>query len=131
MRKIKKRKISTWWNIEKTEVEWQKRIDHFFFNFTPKWFIFLGWLLTLGVLKYIDLQVNSKLVYFIYVFSSALIFFFLQSIFYNFPFYKLLPEKFIVSRRFAFVFSLATAGLLLIFIKVYLLENIISQFSIK
>lgn len=126
-----KEKMPTWWSAKKTEAEWQKTIDYFFLNFTPKWFTFLGWLLILGVLKYIDLETDSRWISLIYGISFMTFFFFLQSAFYNFPFYKLLPEKFIISKRFAFVFSIVTAGALLIFIQVYLLEHIIARLAIR
>jgi len=124
-------KTSTWWGIKKTEADWQNAIDSFFLNFTPKWFTFLGWLLTLGVLKYFYQKTNSRGVSLLYGVSFITLLFFLQSTFFRFPFYKFLPSKFVSSERFAFGFSIIVAGILLFFLQVYLLDHLIKYLSTK
>lgn len=126
-----KTSVSTWWDVKKTEAEWIEATDSFFLKYTPLWFKFVGWLILLGVLKYIEQASHSKLVGLIYALSFLGLYFYLQALLYNFPFFKFLPSKFIRSERFAFIFSITTAALLLFLLHFYLLEKIITDLSAK
>jgi len=123
--------VSTCWDINKTEAEWIEATDSFFLKYTPQWFKFVGWLILLGVLKYIEQITRSKLIGLIYAFSFLGLYFYLQALLFNFPFFKFLPPRFIRARGFAFIFSITTAGLLLFLLHFYLLEKIITDLSIK
>lgn len=123
--------ISTWWNAKKTEAEWIEITDKFFLNIAPKWFTFISWLIMLGILKYIDQISESRWISLLYGISFMLMYFYLQSLLYNFPFYKLLPKKLVLSKRFASVFSIIFAGIILFFIYFFLLEKVIEQLAIK
>lgn len=123
--------LPTWWGVKKTEAEHQGDIDNFYFTFVPKWFTFINWLLALGVLNYVEARTTSLWVSVIYVVSFVFLFMFLQTSFYNFPFYKLLPSKLLRSKRVAFLFSLISAFAISLFIQLYLLNHIISELSIK
>lgn len=123
--------LHTWWRIKKTEVEHLDDIDNFFLTFVPKWFTFIGWLLALGVLNYVEARTTSLWVSVIYALSFVFLFMFLQTSFYNFPFYKLLPPELLRSRRVAFLFSLISAFAVSLFLQLYLLKHIIAELSIK
>lgn len=121
--------LPTWWGVKKTEAECIEATDSFFLKYTPLWFKFIGWLILLGALKYIEQISHSKLVGLIYALSFLGLYFYLQALLYNFPFFKFLPSKFIRSERFAFIFSITTAALLLFLLQFYLLGKIITDLS--
>ncbi len=124
-------RVSTWWDVKKTEAERIEDMDTFFLKYTPLWFEFIGWIILLGALKYIEQTSQSKWVGLIYILSFLGLYFYLQALLYNFPFFKFLPSKFIKSERFAFVFSITTAGISLFILHFYLLEKIITDLSTK
>ena len=123
--------LATWWSVKKTESEHQDDIDNFYLTFVPKWFTFINWLLALGVLNYVETRTTSLWVKGIYAVSFIFLFMFLQTSFYNFPFYKVLPSGLLRSNRAAYLFSFIIAAALALFLQLYLLKHIIAELSIK
>jgi hypothetical protein len=121
---------ASFWTAKKSEYEWAKTIDAFFLNLTPAWFDFVTKLLLLGALKYLKDHENNWLVTIIYAFSFIIFYFYLQSILYNFPFYRFLPESWIKNDRFAFGFSIIVAGILLLVINL-MLNSVVAAFAVK
>jgi|SRR3989344_3726468 len=119
------RKESIW---ELGKVANEKRLiremDTFFFKATPKWFNFISWLLMLGVLKYLDSTAQHWLIRVAFVLSWIFFYFYLQSFLFRFPFYRLVPNKWIRTDRFAYVFSI-TVGAVILFVIYLSLDSII------
>lgn len=129
--KVQHEELTTWWGVKKTEAEHQDNIDNFYLTFVPKWFTFISWLLALGVLNYVETKTTSLWVKGIYAVSFIFLFMFLQTSFYNFPFYKVLPSGLLRSKRTAYLFSFVIAAALALFLQLYLLKHIIAELSIK
>jgi len=127
--KSDKRKVSLW-TIKKNESEWIRITDTFFIKFTPSWFGFVEKLLILGALKYLKDHGDNWFVTIVYGLSFVIFYFYLQSLLYNFPFYRFLPEAFIKNDRFAYIFSITVAGILLSIIY-FVLDSVVAAFAIK
>lgn len=123
-------KQKSFWTVKKSEYEWVKTIDAFSLKVAPDWFDFVGKLLMLGALKYLKNQGNNWFVAAIYVLSLAFFYLYLQSLLYRFPFDRFLPGVLIKHNRFASIFSLAVAGLLLLTIN-YTLNSAVAALATK
>lgn len=124
---IKKQSI---WELAKQENEAKliREQDFFFYNSTPKWFEFVEMLFLLGGLDYLAEQTKHLFIDIVSAASYFFLYFYLQSVLCNFPFYRFLPTKLIKGDKFAYRFSGIVGGILLLI--VYLsLNSIISLFS--
>ena len=61
---------------KKTEQGWQETIDKFWRDVTPIWFDWLGWVLTLGALTYLQEKTSDQYIQLIINFSYLAIFFY-------------------------------------------------------
>jgi hypothetical protein len=120
----------SFWAVKKTERGWVETLDSFSLKLTPAWFDFVERLLLLGALKYLLDHGNNWFVTTIYLISLAVFFFYLQALLYSFPFDRFLPEKWKKSTRFASIFSLTVAAILLYAIKL-VLNSVVAAFVIK
>ena|SRR3989344_7038571 len=118
------------WKLGKTEAEKQQVTDSFFLERTSNWFAFVSWLFVLGGLQYFVDRTHHWFIILLFVCSYGFLYFYLNAFLYNFPFYRLLPDKWVKSDRFAHVFSISAAGILWIFIFLSL-RTVIGVFSVK
>ena len=72
---------------KKTEAEWQETIDDFWKRVTPLWFQWLEWLLILGVVAYLAKQTQTVVLKLVSGLSYAMLFLYLQALFYSVEFY--------------------------------------------
>lgn len=64
----------------------QKQLDQFYIKATQKWFEWLGWLLIIGAVTYVEDKEPSIYIKIIQIISYILLFFYFQSYFYQFTF---------------------------------------------
>ena len=100
------KKIQVDLKSKKTEYEWQSTLDKFWLSLTPKWFTWIGWVIVLGVLKYVNERTENMAISILHVASHILfimyfIAFFYQLNFINIPFIK--SEK--ISRLISILLS--------------------------
>ncbi len=122
--------MNTWWSIKRSEYEWTIVIDDFFVGFVPKWFSFIGFLLALGALKYVEQRSNSIAVDIVYVVTFFFLIFYLQALFYRFPFFKLLPVKFILYKSTKFYFSIVLA-VASFYLTNLVINQVVNQLALK
>ncbi len=121
---------TSFWTVKKTEYGWIKAQDAFALKVADAWFDFVGRLLILGALRYLMDHGNSRFVTIIYVLSLGILYFYLQSLLYNFPFHRFLSERLIKNGRIASGFSIIVAGLLL-FIIYLVLNSVVAALATK
>lgn len=118
------------WRLGKTEAENLQINDSFFLERTPNWFAFVSWLFVLGGLQYFVDKTHHWFIILLFISSYGFLYFYLNAFLYNFPFYRLLPDKYVKSDRFAHVFSVSVAGIILITILLSM-RTVIEMFSLK
>jgi len=92
-----------------TEAGWQRVIDTFALEATPKWFEWLGWVLVLAAFQYLAGQSGSRLVRPIPVLSAGLLWLYFNAFFFRMRF-KGWPL--VRSTRVERVMSIAISGVL-------------------
>ncbi len=110
------------WELAKPANEQRliEEMDAFFLSATPRWFDFVSWLLMLGALKYLDDTAQHWLIRTVFALSWIFFYFYLQRCLYNFPFYRLVPGRWINSDKFAFVFSISVGAAILVVVNLSL-----------
>lgn len=88
--------------LKDTEVGWQSRVDRFFLAAVPQWFSWLGWIIILGGLHYLQAKSKSVLLGIILGLTYGALFryfiaFFFQFEFTGFPWLKSRRAQFIIS----------------------------------
>ena len=94
---------------KKTEAGWLKILDNFWLKITPKWFEWLGWIIILGILTFGVKQTQNLFLKFTLNFSYAILFLYLQSVFFSLEFYGL---PFVKSKKIRRGISIALSALL-------------------
>ena len=73
-------------SVQKSEAEWQHVTDNFFLKATPKVYEWLGWVITLAALTYVQHKTNSTYISVIVVITYILTYFYYIAYFYQFLF---------------------------------------------
>lgn len=95
-------------SARKTEAGWQETIDAFVLAATPKLFEWLGWVLTLGALRFVANKTQSIAVLVAPGITNGLLILYFYSYFYQFTF----THQALRNRRTAQAVSLALSGAL-------------------
>lgn len=72
-----------------SESEWQNKVDKLWLSAAPKWFEWVGWLLIMSVLSYVEQTTSNVAVSIIYLISFLLLWMYFQSFFFQFEFLNL------------------------------------------
>ena len=92
---------------KKSEAEWQRTVDRFALAATPKWFEWLGWVLILGALTFLEKKVDSVALHILLGISGGLFVLYFFNFFYQFEFENI---PFIKSPAVARIVSIVLAG---------------------
>ena len=93
-----------------SEAGWQKQVDKFWLSVTPKWFEWIGWLLIIGALSYVEQTTSNIAVKIIYIISFLFLWMYFQSFFFQFEFVNL--PFFKTHQKTARLISLIISGVL-------------------
>jgi len=105
------------------------REDLFVFNFAPKWFEFVGWLLIVGVLEYLRIETNSHFIMVIlWATSYGILLWYLIAVIFNTHFYRIIPSKYLKNGRAVRIVNV-TLAIVPFFLVTHYLSEIVSLLS--
>lgn len=96
-----------------TEAGWRELTDRFYLTITPKWFQWISWVFTLGVLKYINDRTHHLLVGILLGLSQSFLFLYFVAVFYHVDFKGFYRVK--SKRATAILSALLSFGLTMVF----------------
>ena len=111
--------------VKKHEFEWQKIVDNFWLNFAPRWFNWLGWVIIIGAITYLNEKSESIFLTVTIIISYIALFFYFQGFFYSIEFHGI---PFIKNEKIRRVISLLISSILATGIYVFF-TNLILEFK--
>lgn len=92
---------------KKSEHEWQSTLDKFWLLATPKWFTWIGWVIVLGILKYVNQRTENIAISIVHGASYIFFIMYFIAFFYQFSFINV---PFIKSKKLSIFISILLSG---------------------